>query len=161
MKRMNLTSDDRPCVKVALEKANKIGAPVIAIELPDGKIITGKRSELLTASAAVLLNALKDLAKIDLDLPLLTRSVIEPITELKLGPLHNQSAKIHAEEILIALAIQANTNPLADLCMSKIYDLAGCEAHSSCLLAPIDLKTLNKLGLRVTEEAQSYFYKQQ
>ena len=161
MKRMNLTSDDRPCVKVAMDKSNKIGAPVIAVELPDGKIVTGKRSELLTASAAMLLNALKDLAKIDLDLPLLTRSVIEPIVDLKLGPLHNTSAKIHAEEILIALAIQANTNPLAELCMSKITELSGCDAHSSCLLAPIDLKTLSKLGMRVTEEAQSYFYKQQ
>ena len=73
--------------------------------------------------------------------------------------MHNTSTKIHAEEILIALAIQATTNPLAEICMSKINELDGCEAHSSCLLAPIDLKTLGKLGLRVTEEAQSYFYK--
>ena len=73
--------------------------------------------------------------------------------------MHNNSTKIHAEEILIALAIQANTNPMAELCLDKIHELEGLEAHSSCLLAPIDLKTLGKLGLRVTEEAQSYFYK--
>ena len=158
MKRMNLSTDDRPCVKVALEKAEKKNTPVIAIELHDGRIITGKRSELLTASAAVLLNALKSLAGIDPDLPLLSRSVIEPITDLKIGPLRNPSAKIHAEEILIALAIQANSNPLAELCMSKIDELRDTEAHSSCLLATIDLKTLSKLGIRVTEEAQSYIY---
>ena len=161
MKRMNLSIDDRPCVKVCLDAAKKKDAPVIAIELKDGEIITGKRSELLTASAAVLLNALKTLAKIDVDLPLLSRNVIEPITSLKIDALHNPSAKIHAEEILIALAIQANTNPLAERCIAKLSELDGTEAHASCLLAPIDLKTLSKLGIRVTEEAQSYIYKNQ
>ena len=159
MKKLNLTVDDRPCVKPALVQSEKKGCPILAIQLHDGRIITGKRSDLLTASAAALLNALKALANIDDKLLLLSRNVIEPIQELKLGALHNTSAKIHAEEILIALAIQAQTNPLAEICMSKIHELDKCEAHSSCLLAPADLKTLNKLGMRVTEEAQSYFYK--
>ena len=159
MKRLNLTSADRPCVKPAVDLADKKGCPVLSIQLKDGRIVTGRRSDLLTASAASLLNALKALAGIDDKMLLLSRSVIEPIQNLKLGALHNTSTKIHVEEILIALAIQANTNPMAEMCMSKIHDLEGCEAHSSCLLAPIDLKTLSKLGLRVTEEAQSYFYK--
>ena len=159
MKRLNLETSDRPCVKPAVELAAKKGCPILSIQLKDGRIVTGKRSDLLTASSAALLNALKALAGIDDKLLLLSRSVIEPIQNLKLGVLHNTSAKIHVEEILIALSIQANTNPLAELCMSKIGELKDCEAHSSCLLAPIDLKTLNKLGLRVTEEAQSYFYK--
>jgi uncharacterized protein (UPF0371 family) len=146
-------------VKVAMELSEKKGCPVIAIQLHDGRIVTGKRSDLLTASAAVLLNALKALAGIDDKLLLLSRNVIEPIQNMKTGALHNNSVKIHVEEILIALAIQATTNPLAEVCMSKIHELENCEAHSSCLLAPIDLKTLNKLRLRVTEEAQSYFYK--
>ena len=159
MKRLNLTPADRPCVGVAMELSEKKGCPVIAIQLKDGRIVTGKRSDLLTASAAVLLNALKALAGIDDKMLLLSKSVIEPIQNMKIDALHNNSVKIHVEEILIALAIQANTNPMAEMCMSKIHELDGCEAHSSCLLAPIDLKTLNKLRLRVTEEAQSYFYK--
>ena len=161
MKKMNLTSEDRPCVKVAVSQSEKKGCPILAIQLHDGRIITGKRSDLLTASAAALLNALKALAGIDEKLLLLSKNVIEPIQELKLNALHNNSTKIHAEEILIALAIQAQNNPLADICMSKIHELDKCEAHSSCLLAPVDLKTLGKLGMRVTEEAQSYFYKGQ
>ena len=72
--------------------------------------------------------------------------------ELKVESLKNKNPKIRAEEILIALAIQAITNPLAELALSKIKELDGCEAHSSSVLASSDLKTLNKLGLRVTEE---------
>ena len=159
MKRMNLSPADRPVVKVANDLAEKKGCPVLAIQLKDGSIVTGKRSDLLTASAAALLNILKRIAGIDDKLLLLSKNVIEPIQSLKLDALHNNSAKIHVEEILIALAIQANTNPMAELCLNKIHELEGLEAHSSCLLAPIDLKTLGKLGLRVTEEAQSYFYK--
>ena len=105
------------------------------------------------------MNALKYLAGIDDKLLLISRNVIEPIQKLKLGALHNHSETIHAEEILIALAIQANTNPLAELCLSKLPELEDCEGHSSCLLAPVDLKTFKKLGVRMTEEATSYFYK--
>ncbi|MBQ9266433.1 MAG: DUF1846 domain-containing protein [Bacilli bacterium] len=159
MKRLDLSIEDRNCVSPAVKKAEKIGSPVVALELKDGTIITGKRSTLLTSSAAVLLNALKYLAGIDDKLLLISRNVIEPIQKLKLGALHNHSETIHAEEILIALAIQANTNPLAELCLSKLPELEDCEGHSSCLLAPVDLKTFKKLGVRMTEEATSYFYK--
>ena len=159
MKRLDLKIEDRKCVLPAVKKAERIGSPVIALELKDGTIITGKRSALLTSSAAVLLNALKHLAGIDDKLLLISRNVIEPIQKLKLNALHNHSETIHAEEILIALAIQANTNPLAELCLSKLNELEDCEAHSSCLLAPVDLKTFKKLGVRITEEATSYFYK--
>ncbi len=159
LKKLNLSIADRPCVSVANKYAEEIGAPVVAIQLKDGKIITGKRSDLLTATSAALLNALKYLAGINDRFKLLTRSVVEPIQSLKLGPLNNTSTKIHGEEILIALAIQADTNPLAEESLAKLYDLKDCEAHSSCILAPQDLKTLNKLGIRVTEEAQSYFYR--
>ena len=159
MKRLDLNIEDRNCVSPAVKKAEKIGSPVVALELKDGTIIMGKRSTLLTSSAAVLLNALKYLAGIDDKLLLISRNVIEPIQKLKLGALHNHSETIHAEEILIALAIQANTNPLAELCLSKLPELEDCEGHSSCLLAPVDLKTFKKLGVRMTEEATSYFYK--
>ena len=159
LRRLDLTTDLRRCVKASTSKTAKILSPVVAIELKDGTVITGKRSALLTSSAAAILNALKQLAGIDDKLTLLSRQVIEPIISLKTENLHNHSPKIHAEEILIALAIQANTNPLAELCLSKISELEGCEAHSSCILDVVDLKTFNKLGVRMTEEPQSYMYK--
>ena len=99
------------------------------------------------------------MANIDDKIPLLSRGVIEPIQTLKTESLKNANPKIRAEEILIALAIQAITNPLAELALSKLKNLDGLEAHSSSILAASDLKTLNKLGLRVTEEPQNFVTK--
>ena len=159
MQRVNVNPDDRPVVNKAKTYSDKVKAPVLAIQLKDGTIVTGKRSDLLSASSAALLNALKKLANIDDKIPLLSRGVIEPIQTLKTESLKNANPKIRAEEILIALAIQAITNPLAELALSKLKELNGLEAHSSSILASSDLKTLNKLGLRVTEEPQNFVTK--
>ena len=159
MQRLNADISDRPVISKANSYSEKVKAPVLAIELPDGSIVTGKRSELLSATSAALLNALKKMANIDDKIPLLSRGVIEPIQTLKVDALKNANPKIRAEEILIALAIQAITNPLAELALSKLKDLEGLEAHSSSILASSDLKTLNKLGLRVTEEPQNFVTK--
>jgi len=42
MSQENISANDRPTVKPALDRAAAIGAPAVAIELPDGRIITGK-----------------------------------------------------------------------------------------------------------------------
>ncbi|MCR5185017.1 MAG: DUF1846 domain-containing protein [Bacilli bacterium] len=159
MQRVNIDLTSRPVIKKANTYSEKIQAPVLAIQLEDGTIVTGKRSELLSATSAALLNALKKMANIDDKIPLLSRGVIEPIQTLKVESLKNVNPKIRAEEILIALAIQAITNPLAELALSKLKDLEGLEAHSSSILAASDLKTLNKLGLRVTEEPCNFVTK--
>ena len=151
--------EDRPVIAKANAYSEKVKAPVLAIQLEDGTIVTGKRSELLSATSAALLNALKRMANIDDKIPLLSRGVIEPIQTLKTESLKNANPKIRAEEILIALAIQAITNPLAELALSKLKNLDGLEAHSSSILAASDLKTLNKLGLRVTKEPQNFVTK--
>lgn len=159
MQRVGVDTSIRPVIKRANTYSEKVKAPVLAIELEDGTIVTGKRSELLSATSAALLNALKRMANIDDKIPLLSRGVIEPIQTLKVDALKNANPKIRAEEILIALAIQAITNPLAELALSKLKDLNGLEAHSSSILAASDLKTLNKLGLRVTEEPCNFVTK--
>ena len=156
MNRVGVDITSRPVVDVALKKSEKANAPVVAIELHDGSIVTGKRSRLLSASSAAVINALKKLANIDDKILLLSRSVIEPVQTLKIECLKNQNPKIRLEEILVALAIQANTNPLAELAMSKLSELQNTEAHSSTILAASDLKTLNKLGVHVTEEPQNF-----
>ena len=159
MQRVNVNIEDRPVIAKANTYSEKVKSPVLAIQLKDGTIVTGKRSELLSATSAALLNALKKMANIDDKIPLLSRGVIEPIQTLKTESLKNANPKIRAEEILIALAIQAITNPLAELALSKLKELDGLEAHSSSILAASDLKTLNKLGLRVTEEPQNFVTK--
>ena len=140
------------CLKVAEEKKE----PSIAIELNNGKIITGHRSAMFGACAAALLNALKHLAKIDKDMYLLMPVVLEPMQELKTNFLHRSNARLRAEEILLALSIQARTNPLAEKALKQLPKLKECDAHASTLLSEVDLSTLTRLGIRVTEEPTSY-----
>lgn len=159
MNRLNISVNDRKTVKAANERAKKVNAPVIALELPDGHIVYGKRSELLSASAAMLLNATKYLAKIDDNIHLISPNVIQPVQDLKVNTLKNANPKIRANEILVALAIQASSNPLAELAVSKLKELDGLDAHSSSFMSPNDLNTLNKLGIRVTEEPTNFVSK--
>ena len=126
--------------------------PAVAIELPDGQVITGKTSSLLGASSAALLNALKVLAGLDDSLHLIAPEVIEPIQHLKISHLGNRNPRLHTDETLIALSISAATNPTAELAMEQLDKLRGCEVHSSVILSPVDEKTFKRLGVNLTCE---------
>ena len=141
-----------PCLKLAVEK----NEPSVSLELHNGKVITGHRSDLFGACAALLLNAMKYLAKIDKNMYLLMPMVIEPIKELKMNILHRSNLRLRAEEVLLALSIQSKTNPLAELALKQLPKLKDTEAHSSTILSEVDLGTLTRLGIRVTEEPVSY-----
>ena len=156
LNKAGLTVESRKCVAAALKKVEKTGEPTVAIELPNGKLITGHRGELLGACAALLIKTMKYLAKIDEDMYLLMPVMIEPMKELKMKYLHRSNARLRAEEVLLALSIQSKTNPLAELALSQLPKLKNCEAHSSTILSEVDLGTLNRLGIRVTEEPTSY-----
>ena len=156
MNQCGISTDNRKCVLACLKKANKENVPCIAIELPNGSIVTGKRSLLLGAPAAAILNALKKLAKIDDSLTLISPNVIEPIQHLKVDDLRNHNPRLHAEEVLIALAIQATTNTLSEFALKQLPKLKGCQVHSSIILPESDLNTFKKLGMDVTEEPISY-----
>ena len=156
MSKAGVHPEDRKCVAKALEVQEKKGEPSQAIELANGKIITGHRSSLLGASAALLLNTLKHFAKIDKNIFLLSPSVIEPMQQLKMKHLGRHHVRLRAEEILLALSIQAYTNPLADLALKQIPRLRGLELHSTTILSEVDRKTLRQLGINVTEEPINY-----
>ena len=83
MKQENIVAADRTTVSPALVRAEATGAPAAAMELPDGRVITGKTGDLLGSSAALLLNALKDLSGIDHDVHVLSPESIAPIQTLK------------------------------------------------------------------------------
>ena len=146
----------RKSVAACLKVAERTNEPSVAIELPSGKIITGHRSALFGACAAALLNTLKHLAKLDDSLYLLMPAVLEPIKELKTNYLHRSNTRLRAEEVLLTLSIQSRTNPLAELALKQLPKLVGSEAHSSTILSEVDLGTLTRLGIRVTEEPTSY-----
>ena len=137
-------------VAPALLKAEQTGLPAAAMELPDGRIVTGKTSSLLGASAALLLNALKTLAGIDDDLHLIAPEVIDPIQHLKVDHLGNRNPRLHTDEVLIALSICAATDPRAEQAMEQLGKLRGCEVHSSVILSAVDEKIFKRLGVNLT-----------
>lgn len=156
MNKAGVKISDRKVIEAALVDAKKENEPSVALELPNGKIVVGHRSALFGACAACLLNALKTLGKIDKKMFLLMPTVIEPLKEMKIKYLHRSNSRLRAEEVLLALSIQSKTNPLADQALKQLPKLVGCEAHSSTLLSEVDLSTLSRLGIRVTEEPISY-----
>jgi len=152
MKQAGITPDDRPVIAAALKKAEETGDPAAAIELPNGKVVTGKTSSLLGASSAMLLNALKELGGIDDEIELISPAIIEPIQDLKVNHLGNRNPRLHTDEILIALTICAATDRRAETAMQQIEKLKGCEVHSSVILSPVDVSTFRKLGVNLTCE---------
>ncbi len=152
MNYLNISSDDRPVVAAALNKAELTGGPAVALELNDGTIITGKTSSLLGASSACLLNALKHLAGIDKKLPLIAPGVIEPIQHLKVEHMGNHNPRLHTDELLIALSICSVTNPMAGYAIEQLDKLKGCEAHSTVILSHVDEELFKRLGVNISFE---------
>lgn len=152
MKKAEVTVHDRSVIAPALQKAALTGAPAAAMELPDGTIVTGKTSDLLGASAALLLNALKILGGISDDIHLISPVIIEPIQHLKTSHLGNRNPRLHTDEVLIALSISAATNPTAELAMEQLSRLRGCEVHSSVILSAVDERVFRRLGINITCE---------
>ncbi|MBR3686521.1 MAG: DUF1846 domain-containing protein [Clostridia bacterium] len=154
MQQAGVTVHDRKVVAAAKDRAEQTGAPAAAMELPNGKIITGKTSSLLGASAALILNALKELAGIDDKVELISPSIIEPVQHLKVGHLGNHNPRLHVDEVLIALSISAVTSETAAKALSQLSELKDCEAHSSVILSMVDSRTFKKLGVNITCEPQ-------
>ena len=152
LKQSGLSAEDRPVIAAAKAKAEASGAPAAAIELPDGTIVTGKTSSLLGPVAAMLLNALKVLAHLPDPVLLLAPATIEPLQKLKTDYLGNHNPRLHPEEVLVALSICAATNPMAQVALSHLHDLRGCEMHSSVILNQTDVAVLRKLGINLTCE---------
>ena len=142
----------RKCIQAALDRAAETEGPATAIELCDGRMVTGKTSALLGASSSVLINAVKVLAGIDQEVDIIAHDVLEPVQKLKIENLGNHNPRLHTDEVLIALAITAASSEPAKRAMDCLKDLKGAELHSSVILSPIDVATFRKLGINLTCE---------
>ena len=151
MEQAHVSLKDRPVAAAAVEKAQETGGPAVAIELMDGTIVTGKTTSLLGASAVMLLNALKHLAKLP-DIQLLSPMIIEPIQNLKTKHLGHTNPRLHTDEVLVALSICALTDYNAKIAMEQLANLRGCEVHSSVLLSQVDIDVFRRLGVNLTSE---------
>lgn len=152
MSKAQISTADRKVATMAVERAEQTGMPAAAIELPDGRIATGKTTDLLGASSAALLNALKMLAGITHPEHIISPATLEPIQHLKVDHLGNVNPRLHTDETLIALSISALSNPHAELAMAQLDHLRGCEAHSSVILSQVDSATFKRLGVNLTME---------
>ena len=114
MQQAGISPEIRRVAAVANQVAEQTGEPAMAIQLPDGEIVTGKTSELMGCSAAALLNALKALSGLGgHGVHLIAQSAIEPIQTVKVKYLGSNNPRLHSDEILIALAASANQDERA------------------------------------------------
>lgn len=153
MSQLEISPEDRTVAVKAREKAKKTGREAFAIRLESGEIITGKKSDLLSAPSAAILNALKKLGKLDDDLLLISPHIIEPVSNLKTKSLGGKETSLSANEMLIALSISGTTNPLSHMAIEQISKLKGLDAHSTVLLEDSQRSMLRKLGINFTQDA--------
>ena len=139
-------------VKPALEKAQKVHRHVVSLKLPNGKIITGKETELLSPASSLILNAIKEITKIPDEIDLLSESILKPILKLRENSLSDYNKTLQLQEVLIALSICAVTNPIIQKALNNIQKLKDCDAHATYIISNGDLKTLKSLKINLTCE---------
>ncbi len=154
MKRAEITPACRRTVTAIRDYEEKESRPAVAMELRDGTIVTGKASALLTASSAMILNALKIISGIDDSVLLISPDVIKSMQRLKVEYLGNRNPRLHIDEMLVALSIAANVDSNAEKAFSALPALKGCDAHSSVVISPVDEGLYKKLGIYVSCEPE-------
>ncbi len=150
LKQAGITPEDRPVVGPALERQALTGHPAASICMSDGRIITGKTSDLLGAMAACLMNTLKEYAGIPHEEHLISAEAIRPIQTLKTKYLGGHNPRLHSDEMLIALSISAASDPHARLALDQLPKLRDCEAHSTVILSSVDEDIYRRLGMHLT-----------
>ncbi len=160
MNNIGITTADREIVKYTLEKSEKENANVVAIMLEDGKVITGKETELLSASSALLLNTIKEVSGIPDDVFLLSPTVLESILNLKQKTSYKRNYSLNLPEVLIALSICAQTNPIIEKTLEAIEKFRGLEAHASYIISTTELQVFKGLGVNLTCEPKLLGYEE-
>ena len=163
MNKAGITANLSPARSAALLKAETTGKPAGAMQLPDGKVVTGKTGNLLGAASALLMNALKGVSGVDDDVDVISDDVLEPICHLKTEHLGNRNPRLHSNETLLALTISSSTNPLAELLIDNADKLRGCDAYFSVIISSTDEKLYKTLGINVCcepkYEQHRYYHK--
>ena len=150
MKQLGITPEYGRAVRPALEKSERSKCPAMAMILDDGSVVSGRTTNVLTAASSLVLNCVKKLAGIRDDIHLISPAVLEPMLMLKEKILYDRNPLLSLEEVLNALSICAATDPAAEKCLLKLYDLRDCDAHSSHMISKADEGALKKLGVNVT-----------
>ena len=138
-------------IEAASNKQKKSKKRAMAIELDNGKIITGRETKLLSPSASLILNCIKYLTDIPDEINLLSPSVLTPILKLKKEAL-NSGNKLNLNDVLIALSICSTTNPVVEKALKNLKKLKNCDAHSTYIVEKMDLDAVRSLLINLTCE---------
>ena len=149
MKKAGVDKNFSPARSAALTKEQVTGAPVGAMVMPGGSVVTGKTSERLGAASSLIMNALKEVAGVDMELEVISDEAIEPISRLKTHYLGSQNPRLHPDETLMALSITSATSPVAACVLTGLEELRGCDAFFSVIISAADEELLKKLGINV------------
>ena len=156
MEKLNIDRDYFDIISFANKKSEQKNSHIVAIKLNNGKIITGKETELLSPSSSCLINAIKVLSDIPDDIKLLPKNILEPIKKTKNDDLHDNIKRLELSEVLIALSICSVTNPTVENALSKLKELSMCDAYATYIIPDNELKTLKKLDINIICEPKYY-----
>lgn len=154
MAELDLPADYFEVTKVSKQISKTTGYPCVALELPNKRIVTGKTKKVISASGAVVLNALRTLAGMGDDFDVITDNILMPIINLRTNYLNSKESVLTLDDVLVALAISSSTNPKAEKIIKLLPELSGCEAHSTYMLSSAEEMTLKKLGINITCQPQ-------
>ena len=156
MSELGINTGFRGVAVSAIEKYKLKKELAIALELGNGRIITGRNTDIMTAGASVLINSLKALAKISDDIFLLMPAQLEPMQKLKSYLYNNEESLLNAYDVLTALSIGKATNPVAAKVLSKLDKLQGCDAHSSHMIRSEDKDAFKNLDISLSQEPEFF-----
>ena len=149
MNELKIDKSYLPVIGAAYDKSNETDCNAIALELEDGKIVTGRETDILTPVSAMFLNVIKEINGIEDGIHLLSPNILEPI--LKIKNIINSSEKtLNLNEVLIALSISSVTNPIINDCLNKLYKLENCDVHATYIIDKIEADLLRKLKINYT-----------
>ena len=154
MAELDLSPKDLKVVQTAKATSKSSGYPCVALELPNGEIVTGKTKKVISASGAVVLNALRTLAGLGDDFDVIKDEILMPIIDLRTRYLNSTSSVLTLDDVLVALAISSAKNPKAKKAIACLSQLQGCEAHSTYILSPAEEGTFKKLLVNITCQPQ-------
>lgn len=152
MNELNITPEYREVVKYALEKSKEKNEPAVAIKLHNGAIITGRRTNIMTAAASVVLNSIKALADIPDNLLLISEDILKPIQKLKKQLKNNEKLLLDTNEVLLALSMCAVTDKTAKSALDKLKELKDVKAHSTYMFADSEESIYRDLKIQITSE---------
>ena len=139
-------------IETAKNVSKNSNLPCIALQLPNGKIVTGKTKNIVSASGAVILNALRTLAGLGDDFDVITDDILLPIVEYRTKILKSHSSVLTLDDVLVALSICTGKNEKAKKAMMQLENLKNCDAHCTYILSSTEEQTLKKIGINVTCE---------